>query len=609
MAATGKRARGAAQRGPNEDEKTGERTGYAEVVKDNHLFEKYYKMQQTVADDEWPVFMETLRTPLPTTFRISGHRNTAAAVKAYVERTFVPHMHGALAPISWYPDGLGWCLQSNRKALRTDPALQVFHAWLVDATGNGDISRQEAVSMVPPLLLDVCAEHWVLDMCAAPGSKTVQLLEAMHAQSAAPTGVVIANDVNQQRAFMLHHQVKRILSPSLLVTNNDAGHFPVLYTVGAAAPVAFDRILCDVPCSGDGTLRKNVKLWADWTVNLGLGLHSVQVRILERALHTVKVGGTVVYSTCSMNPVENEAVVAHVLAKHAGSVHLVPTTSHLPHLIRRPGVSHWSLMTKDGTPVATFADVPDTERRRFAASMFPRAEYTALHLEHCMRILPHHQDTGAFFVAVLCRTAPSSESRPAPKRASRPAALDTDHTETYHCRETKDPTIILKPTHPALANTAAFYGLGTATDAFGFVTRSARTPLRTISLVSPGIRDLIRGDNYSLKIVNGGVRAFELYDTARPERFACPYRVSTEAVDVLLTRMSLRSTAVPRDVLQALLGTEDSVCAEGDWVACEEGGMVLTCGTVAVPVWKGAQGVKAFVPKANRPALLLQLCE
>jgi len=56
-----------------------------------------------------------------------------------------------------------------------------FHSWLVTETGVGNISRQEAVSMIPPLLLDVKPEHWVLDMCAAPGSKTAQLMEAIHA--------------------------------------------------------------------------------------------------------------------------------------------------------------------------------------------------------------------------------------------------------------------------------------------------------------------------------------------------------------------------------------------------------------------------------------------
>ena len=72
----------------------------------------------------------------------------------------------------------------------------------------------------------------------------------------------------------------------------------------------FDRILCDVPCSGDGTMRKNVNVWKDWNTQSGLGLHTVQLNILNRGLHFLKPNGRLVYSTWSLNLIENEAVVA-----------------------------------------------------------------------------------------------------------------------------------------------------------------------------------------------------------------------------------------------------------------------------------------------------------
>ncbi|CRK25777.1 hypothetical protein BN1708_018185, partial [Verticillium longisporum] len=79
----------------------------------------------------------------------------------------------------------------------------------------------------------------------------------------------------------------------------------------------FDRILADVPCSGDGTMRKNMNLWKDWNPNSALGLHTTQIRILVRALTMLKPGGRVVYSTCSMNPVENEASAIAAAAEAA----------------------------------------------------------------------------------------------------------------------------------------------------------------------------------------------------------------------------------------------------------------------------------------------------
>lgn len=87
---------------------------------------------------------------------------------------------------------------------------------------------------------------------------------------------------------------------------------------GQKQSLDFDRVLCDVPCSGDGTLRKNHEIWSHWTPADGNGLHSLQLRILKRGINILKQGGRIVYSTCSMNPVENEAVIAAALQAHPG---------------------------------------------------------------------------------------------------------------------------------------------------------------------------------------------------------------------------------------------------------------------------------------------------
>ena len=79
-------------------------------------------------------------------------------------------------------------------------------------------------------------------------------------------------------------------------------------------PILFDRILCDVPCSGDGTIRKAPDIWRRWTPGNGNGLHPLQLRIALHACQMLKVGGRLVYSTCTFNPVEDEAVVAEVTA-------------------------------------------------------------------------------------------------------------------------------------------------------------------------------------------------------------------------------------------------------------------------------------------------------
>ena len=168
--------------------------------------------------------------------------------------------------------------------------------------------------MIPPLVLQVGPEHKVLDMCAAPGSKTSQLLEMLHADELtsgrAPTGMIVANDSDLKRAFMLVHQCKRIGSPSLLVICHQAQLFPDMakrqlrpeVAAAGAADIAgtgtYDRILCDVPCTGDGTMRKAPEIWRNWTPRSGQALHPLQLQILVRGAYLLRVGGMMVYSTC-----------------------------------------------------------------------------------------------------------------------------------------------------------------------------------------------------------------------------------------------------------------------------------------------------------------------
>ncbi|CAG8485723.1 12913_t:CDS:10 [Acaulospora morrowiae] len=317
----------------------------------------------------------------------------------------------------WYPDELGWQHSAPRMIIKKEPEFQTFHRWLVSETEVGNISRQEAVSMIPPLLLDVKPDHWVLDMCAAPGSKTTQIIEAIHANDAQdtviPSGIVIANDADPRRSYTLVHQAKRLRSPCLLVTNHDAAQFPGIYvkqgTDDVLRPIQFDRILVDVPCSGDGTLRKNYLVWKDWNIGRAIGIHYTQVKILLRGAQLVKDNGRIVYSTCSMNPLENEAVVAEVLRRCRGNLQLVDVSDQLPQLIRAPGLTTWKVMSKENVWVDSLEDINPKYRKKYERSLWPPSNANDLNLEKCMRIYPHFQDTGGFFIAVLQKTGPITD--------------------------------------------------------------------------------------------------------------------------------------------------------------------------------------------------------
>lgn len=326
--------------------------------------------------------MTSLRSSLPTTFRFTAGKSTTRQLIDHMDNHFVPQLSNIdwegekLTPpqaVPWYPERLAWQVDVRKTVLRKQEQFKHFQKFLVHETEVGSISRQEAVSMIPPIFLDVRPEHLVLDMCAAPGSKTAQLIEALHSPMTSspdnydpcPQGLIVANDSDQKRAHMLVHQAARLPSPNIVVTNVDASALPKIQVPWKddkddssiqAKDLKFDRILADVPCSGDGTIRKNIAIWKDWNMNNGLGLHALQLRILLRGLNALRPGGRLVYSTCSLNPIENEAVIAAALREcgadpaegRAGSVRVVDVSDQFPELIRRPGMTTWKVVPGHG---------------------------------------------------------------------------------------------------------------------------------------------------------------------------------------------------------------------------------------------------------------------
>eukprot|EP00617_Octactis_speculum_P015501 CAMPEP_0185767780 /NCGR_PEP_ID=MMETSP1174-20130828/45549_1 /TAXON_ID=35687 /ORGANISM="Dictyocha speculum, Strain CCMP1381" /LENGTH=728 /DNA_ID=CAMNT_0028452125 /DNA_START=11 /DNA_END=2197 /DNA_ORIENTATION=- len=378
--------------------------------------------------------------------------------------------------LKWFPGRRAYQLGADRVMIRKEASLEALKNWLLAHTESGAITRQEAVSMLPPIVLQVEPNHKVLDMCAAPGSKTSQILEVIQSStdsSGEPTGLIVANDSDTQRAYMLCHQCKRLNSPALMVVTHLGQYLPDLtqapHQKGVTRTVEgmFDRVLCDVPCSGDGTLRKQAGIWSSWSSDSGISLHPLQVQIAMRGVRLTAVGGLMVYSTCSLNPIEDEAVIATILERCRGAVELVDIDGVIPreHLKRRAGKSTWHFFEegrhgkkksnkkrnaggsaknspesdptpapeaeKEPTPVPetakedlppvvaaavaaglryypSFDDVPANFHGRVRQGMFPPTEEKAklMHLERCIRCVPHDEDTGGFFVALLRKVRP-----------------------------------------------------------------------------------------------------------------------------------------------------------------------------------------------------------
>ncbi|KAI1059247.1 hypothetical protein LB507_003771 [Fusarium sp. FIESC RH6] len=439
---------------------------YPAIPKENEKLQRFYDTLLQLPEEEKNAYWEALRRELPNSFRFCGSKGHALTVKSLLQTRYIPeivkieHQDGRPVeppqPVPWYPDDLAWWMTTPKNVVRKFPPFAAFQKFLVSETSVGNISRQEVVSMIPPMLMDLRPGMTVLDMCAAPGSKAAQLLEMIHqgeearvrkvlrsyaqedgldlgaetkeemeadleadpSDAGRATGMLVANDSDYKRGHMLVHQLKRFSSPNLLVTNHDATQFPSIRLPGKDGQkptyLKFDRILADVPCSGDGTLRKNPTIWKDWQPGSALGLHLTQIRILVRALQLLKVGGRVVFSTCSMNPVENESVVVSAIERCGGpdNVEIVDCSTELPNLKRAPGMKDWKIMDKSARIWSSWKEVEDFAKEnaegvipgRVVETMFPRLEGSDcadLPLERCMRVYPHMQDTGGFFITVL----------------------------------------------------------------------------------------------------------------------------------------------------------------------------------------------------------------
>jgi 16S rRNA (cytosine967-C5)-methyltransferase len=171
---------------------------------------------------------------------------------------------------------------------------------------RGAISIQDEASQTIPLLLDVQANDHVLDLCAAPGGKTPPLVRA-----AGPSGVVVAADRHAHRLRAMREQFKRLALTQVRLVELDA-----------ASPLPFgaffNRILVDAPCSGTGTLARHPEIrWRLQPQQLQ-EFHALQTALLKSALERLAPGGRLVYSTCSLEPEENEQVVDEALRATSG---------------------------------------------------------------------------------------------------------------------------------------------------------------------------------------------------------------------------------------------------------------------------------------------------
>jgi len=245
-----------------------------------------------------------------------------------------------LEPVPWCKEGF-WI-----KGARTDLGNLIEHTL-------GYIYVQESASMIPPVVMGIEPGDMVLDMCAAPGSKTSQIAQYLENK-----GLIVANDVSGKRLAPLGINLQRCGVTTSVITLMQGWRFKGF---------EFDKVLVDAACSGTGTIRKSLRTIRDWNPNSCKIMAGQQKKLLNTAFENVKVGGVVVYSTCTMEPDEDEAIIS------------------------------WILENRDDVVVE---DIELDIKRSEPVMSFEGKEYHK-DVAKCLRIWPMDNDTEGFFVCKM----------------------------------------------------------------------------------------------------------------------------------------------------------------------------------------------------------------
>src|SRR3989344_6228088 len=289
---------------------------------------------------DWDEFKKNSLSFLRKAIRINTLKTTIPKCKASLEKK-----GWKLTKIPWCTEGF-WIEHADRR--------DVGNLW---EHHMGYFYVQEAASMIPPLVLQPQGDEAILDMAASPGSKTPQIASMMD-----NPGVLVANDYKADRLAALGMNVQRVGATNIIITLTHGQRLK---------NVQFDRILLDAPCSGTGTISKSLKTIQMWNPTMVQRLQKQQLQLIEQAWSLLKADGTLVYSTCTLEPEEDEAVISTFLKNHDDAVIESIKESELSGL-----------------------------KRSSAVTQFEGEDYHP-DVKHCLRIWQQDNYTEGFFVARL----------------------------------------------------------------------------------------------------------------------------------------------------------------------------------------------------------------
>lgn len=226
-----------------------------------------------------------------------------------------------LAKLGWHGEPVKWCANG----FTVDSPLEPIRDSAL--VSDGRVFIQNAASWLPVLALDPQPGDAILDMCAAPGGKTSHIAAVTTNQAR-----IVANDNSHPRLNKMMSLFARLGVSNVVTSLRDATQLARSYN-----EPAFDRILLDAPCSGEGMMHLDrEKDFASWSVAHIKRLQQLQKRLIVQAWQLLKPGGRLVYSTCTMAPEENEAVVDFLLRTRP-EVTVVPLNISLTNRMKTVG--------------------------------------------------------------------------------------------------------------------------------------------------------------------------------------------------------------------------------------------------------------------------------
>lgn len=381
------------------------------------------RMQIILPEGEWDSFAEHSTAPLPRTIRWVGNEMPKG---------------WDFKPVPEIPT-VGFLDRTDQKDLPLGRTPEHFCGKLYAATLSSLLSVQ---------VLDPKPGQTVLDMCAAPGSKTSFIAHKME-----NTGLLVANEMDGKRLKKLTHNLNRMGVINTVVTQYDGSH------LARYIDEAFDTILVDAPCSSEGFGRKQSDFFeTTWDIAHAYEMAKIQKKLIVAAFHMLKPGGEMVYSTCTAAPEENEMVVQHLVDLYGDKLELLDIDlGSIPH---HEGIKEWDNRTIDQNICSKVK-----------------------------RLFPHlHTDTWdseTFFICKIRKTASTPEVDPdalSSKHAinNPPLYLKKQQAQNIFKQVEKDWGIVLDPEQYALVKHSSGHILLTTPEAAEFCTRFPHRDVGTL---------------------------------------------------------------------------------------------------------------------------------